>query len=500
MRSLFFIAWLASSCATARLYGDRQWVSLRSEHFDVLTDGSEENARFALRELETIRAAELRLFFRGREAVRDRTLLVLFNDETEVRYFTGSIADGFTSRTMFGEPLIVAGMFGGGRRVLAHEMAHRLTSGFLLRQPRWLSEGIATYLETVRVDSGGTARLGRAPFQVLDVLLRGNLALHYGELFKRADFRGLTMDELKFFYAASWALVHWLADEHEEVFADLLRRLAAAEDPVLALSKAFPGVSAADLDREVHAWLGRGEVSVRSVKIESWKGEIETQQVKPAESHAMRAELFLLWAAQVGGRAGLARARDEAREALEHDPGQPVAALVQMNASSMKPPERLDLARRAVASHGDDARAFRLLASALRAMRAHNSEVQSALEEAARLTPDNPFLLNDLAWNYATHGRAADAVGLARKAVAILPGESILLDTLAVALAGAGQCEQAVSVQRRALEMLSEAAPSKMAEKLRARFEGMEAGCKVPVETYGDSRDEDDPTSAHADR
>src|SRR4051812_26757478 len=124
MRAASLLLLLASACLTTRLYGERPWLSLRSEHFDVLTDASEENARYGLSELERIRAAELQLFYqRNPRAGRGRTLLILLNDDREVRYFTHGFADGYSARSLFGEPLIVAGMFGGGSEVLAHELA-----------------------------------------------------------------------------------------------------------------------------------------------------------------------------------------------------------------------------------------------------------------------------------------------------------------------------------------------------------------------------------------
>lgn len=81
----------------------------------------------------------------------------------------------------------------------------------------------------------------------------------------------------------------------------------------------------------------------------------------------------------------------------------------------------------------------------------------AAYEQSLRLKPDNPHILNNLAWLFATckdekHRDLKRALTLAKKAAASDPSPHIL-DTLAESYYLNGQFESAVSVGRRALEL-----------------------------------------------
>ena len=73
--------------------------------------------------------------------------------------------------------------------VLRHELAHWVDDFFLLRQPRWLNEGLVQL------------------------------------------------------YGTSWLMVDSLANERGAQFNDFQRRLARAEDPQTAFWKSFPDLS-----------------------------------------------------------------------------------------------------------------------------------------------------------------------------------------------------------------------------------------------------------------
>jgi Zn-dependent protease with chaperone function len=83
-------------------------------------------------------------------------------------------------------------------------------------------------------------------------------------------------------------------------------------------------------------------------------------------------------------------------------------------------------------------------------------EARSAYEEALRLEPDNPVVLNNLAWLLATTPERglrdpARAVRLAEKAVA-QEGNPVYLDTLAEAYYAAGNLDRALAVIDEAIE------------------------------------------------
>jgi putative PEP-CTERM system TPR-repeat lipoprotein len=74
------------------------------------------------------------------------------------------------------------------------------------------------------------------------------------------------------------------------------------------------------------------------------------------------------------------------------------------------------------------------------------------LETIAKLNPNNPVALNDLAWAYA-QARNPAALVTAKKAAALAPENPQILDTVAVALVLAGQKKEAIANLRQAMSL-----------------------------------------------
>ena len=97
--------------------------------------------------------------------------------------------------------------------------------------------------------------------------------------------------------------------------------------------------------------------------------------------------------------------------------------------------------------------------------------------EAARLAPQWPEPLNNLAWVLATDTRdpfraGAEAVELASRAVALAgTNNARVLDTLAAAYAEAGRVEQASATARQAVAAATAQGQSELVGQLRRRLE-----------------------------
>ena len=86
------------------------------------------------------------------------------------------------------------------------------------------------------------------------------------------------------------------------------------------------------------------------------------------------------------------------------------------------------------------------------------SGVKQAYEKALTLNPDNPHVLNNLAWLYATsddlsYRNSKRALKLSKKAATLLKAPHIL-DTLAESYFVNGKYEEAVDAELRALELV----------------------------------------------
>jgi tetratricopeptide (TPR) repeat protein len=174
-------------------------------------------------------------------------------------------------------------------------------------------------------------------------------------------------------------------------------------------------------------------------------------------------------------RAG-AQAEDRAREieeALREDPGHPVALL--RRSQGLVQPERAALAREATRTHPQSWQAWVFLATST--SRAERCVKEAALRRAAALAPENPRVLNDLAWTLVQGGRAPEAMAHAKAAAQLEPWNAAVLDTYAAAAAEMGRCSEAVRAAERALELAADDLTAAERDAVASRLAHYRAGC-----------------------
>lgn len=96
------------------------------------------------------------------------------------------------------------------------------------------------------------------------------------------------------------------------------------------------------------------------------------------------------------------------------------------------------------------------------------------LEEARRLSPEDPEVARQLAWSLATRPRVGDAgraVTLAEEALAVFSGDPLAHHTLAIAFAARSSFDQAVTTARQALELAERTGRPRLAEDIRRSLE-----------------------------
>jgi Flp pilus assembly protein TadD len=214
---------------------------------------------------------------------------------------------------------------------------------------------------------------------------------------------------------------------------------------------------------------GEAQTRTRQVR-ETWRGEPVVRFIPPAEVHAMR---LALWTQ--GPDKGATALRMEVTEALDEDANHPLA--LQFRATLTGEPA-LPLARRAVASHADDPRAWTFLAMSLKGDD-HDAERLVAYQTAARLADGNAAALFNYSTELLAQGRSGEALPVAREAVRLAPWSPPVLDGYAAVLVDLGSCAQALEVSRRALEVLSERSPESARQALRDRLLQIRAHCRL---------------------
>ena len=477
------LAVLLSACAGAPRPPERSgaFLELQSAHYLLLTDLPEALARSRVARMEDIRAALLAGSWRGEDLARERLRVIELASPARLHEFANPGMSAFYQPAdLFGEPFLILAAEGADDSsvVLKHELAHAQHGTFLPRSPRWLFEGLACYLETVRPDAARGAWIFGEPAQDRVDWLRQHPDVDYRRVLSMASGEVVSLggQEGFGFQSASWLLVFHLVNDRRAQLDDYLSRLARHEEGEKAFAAAFPDLDAATLAREASLYqqaLTRGEarIQLREVRVAPAAAEARVRAVAPADVEAMRAQLFFLSPGLPRAQAHLASARAAAEGALRLDPSQPLALAVQLALPEAAAPS-LDRIREAARRRPEDYRAQMLLAFAVGAER--EQERNAALERAARLAPDNAAVLNALAWHRLTHGRAEEALPIARKAATLAPGRAAVLDTLATALAKSSRCAEAAAVEEQALSL---SAGRDLRQKLEARLAAMRAGC-----------------------
>jgi tetratricopeptide (TPR) repeat protein len=451
--------------------GGAPWVEYTSDHFRLQTNMDDAAARATLKDVEERRSGLIRAAFHGAEVRSQRTRIVALRDAYELRAFMPEYILGYFITDDFGEKLVLLSRSSeDDMRVFTHEMTHDLASYYFARQPHWLEEGLASFLETLKIDRDqgkvilGTPWIDRLVTPNMDVVYMTSIGIP--RLFDR-ERRGLRPS-----YETSWALVFYLANNEGKAFNEYQRALFRGEEPDAAWNDAFPAYAddagLAALDRKVDAALKEliktERYKTASAPFVAYKGAIAIRVMPESEVRALRAELLLGSPHSKKEHESIeARALADAREALRQNPAEVRAIAVLIDLTQDRK-EKVRLARSATVAAPDDYRSWLLVDTALEDDAGTTEEESSrifGLERAVALAPENPWALQRLARSYAGIGKGADALPLIRKSLAIFPDSAAALDTYALVASAQGSCRAARDLQRMAVNRLPHAAEGK---------------------------------------
>jgi hypothetical protein len=211
------------------------WHRATSTHFHIRTSLDEDSARRAARELERLRDA-LRSMWGPAFDPPGRVDVLLLRGR-ELAEFTEQHVGGFLAEDENDVPLLVMGVRGerfeelGDRPTLAHELAHYLTRFVLLRDSRWVTEGLATFLETVRLGEGPAGTVLGHPHPDHLKYLRAHGVLTLETLWRWDERPELEDPRLRDLYASSWLWVHYLFGMHLERLTRFEQALYEAREP-----------------------------------------------------------------------------------------------------------------------------------------------------------------------------------------------------------------------------------------------------------------------------
>jgi tetratricopeptide (TPR) repeat protein len=261
--------WFARVCALVVLSvlltplahaDDGRWRRAESRHFIVYSDGSERRLREAVQQLESFDHALSALLTAQEPAITNKLEIYLVRDHSTLRRISPRMPEMVRGFYAAGADVVLAmAVFtdAGGldaQEILFHEYAHH----FMLRHfsnayPAWYVEGFAEFVQTMTFD-GNVATLGDYSRG------RGAWALGpdwvSGEDFLDSVNARFTSDERAYFYAQSWAAVHYITTNTERVgrFQAYLAATQGGGDPIESFQPAF-GVTPQDFQRDVRQYI-----------------------------------------------------------------------------------------------------------------------------------------------------------------------------------------------------------------------------------------------------
>lgn len=478
------IAALIAAVCIGPAEGGQSWIEIHSAHYTLQTDLSADDARETALYLERTRAALLAAAWPHARPPEDSITAYVLRDDVEFGHLFGQRFAGLFVRStltpfvlFYGKPSNAGWFARQMAATLKHELTHHLSAYFLLRQPRWLAEGIASYLETIEIsDDGSRAVVGYSNPRRAGPVARAQ------DIFAWTGRDPEDIDPARL-YAGSWLLVHWMMNRKIEQFTEFQRRLDKGEEATSAWKMAF-GMTPDRLNEELILYAQHGSYQTLTVRVPAVESPTSQRRLSDAEAHALRARLVLWTLGQFRDESLERRqlARREVDEALRQDPGNVVALIC---TSELQPASSESLARRAVAAHPESAEAWLMLAEALRSAVKSSAdqdralEQENALKKATSLGAQNAVAANSLAWLYVGQRRFLAALPLAKRAVHLAPWSSPIWDTYAAVVFGLKNCDESIAAESRALQLLPDGTSRSAAQRYAERLEKYQSSCKA---------------------
>ena len=230
------------------------WIRVRTPRFDVISSASEERTRGIAGDLESLAAALTEASPRF-EAARTPTTVFVFSSRRESQpYFElltameRTAVTGLYVRHGGGGTMFIDASRRSFERTATHELVHDLLRQGDVVPPLWLEEGLAEYVANAQVTSRGV--IGGLPIAAHVNLLAARPQRTAEELL--AVNIESTEATSSYFYAQSWAAVHWLMQDNPSAFWPFLRDVERGE-PVAAALKTHYGRTLDDLQRGIHS-------------------------------------------------------------------------------------------------------------------------------------------------------------------------------------------------------------------------------------------------------
>ena len=329
----FLFLFAVTLSASARDSTDH-WFEVRSQHFVVLTDTNEKQARHLAAQFERMRSVFHLLMPAASDSAGSPIIVLALKDKKD---FQALEPEAYLAKGQ----LDLAGLFlrapdknyillrldAQGEHPFStvyHEYTHYMMRNASEWIPLWLNEGLAEFCQNTDIQEKEVL-LGQASQD--DILyLRQNRLLPLATLLKVDQTSPYYHEEQKgsVFYAESWALTHYIevTDRQKGTnrIADYANLLIKKEDPVVAAQQAFGDLN--QLQKSLNSYIAQGQFMMFKMNtvVAVDESTFQSRAIPTSDADAIRADVLVyndrLKDAQVLIDSTL---RDDPKNALAHE-------------------------------------------------------------------------------------------------------------------------------------------------------------------------------------
>ncbi len=291
--------WLAGAGCTAAHVAQDAWTVTQSSNFRVVSNQGDARSAELVRELEKFRAVVMSVTDGAVGTTGAPLTVYAFNNAENFETFAPSqYIGGYFRQKLDGRYAVLDASAQFGKLTLFHEYVHAVLAGSGVLYPAWYEEGLAEFLQMVRIHPDAV-ELGRpTPRGGLLQLARQGPALRpTGNNLQR---RMTELEEGDLFYARAWATVDFLTLGHLTSEGGVDRREALArfltgwggKEGDAAYQAAF-GMTEAELAKEVVGFVRRQDFPLIRMPLQT-NAQLQALESRPLPAADAALELAQL--------------------------------------------------------------------------------------------------------------------------------------------------------------------------------------------------------------
>jgi TonB family protein len=412
------------------------WVEVRSQHFVVVSNGTEEESRDAALQFERMRAVFQKLFPETNLDTATPALVLAIADRATMERLEPTAYIGLTQSYLAGlflrwpeRDYILVWLNAPGLHPYSpiyHEYTHFVLHRSGQWMPVWLDEGLAEYFKTTEI-ADDEIRIGKADARTV-TFLEQNRLLPLATLFAVDQHSPYYHEDGKtsIFYSESWALTHYLkmkdSRDGRNHLADYLGYVQNGSDPVTAATRAFGNLDL--LQSELQKYINsQGYAYSRmagSVDVDS--SSLVARNITPQEMDLARADFLAHDGRGSDGRALL-------DGVLRDEPGNVRALEIMgfLNIREHRFQEARQFCERAIKADdqsflGHSCFALSSLQGSLPKSPTEQARIEQSLRTAIRVNPSFAPAYAELGDYLSIRAKYDEALNAARKAIQLEPG------------------------------------------------------------------------------